>query len=107
MPKLKNYGPGHRYNLWVPERLIPTLEKIENHSKFFQMALEQAYGIMTLAILRERAPDEYTLTGNIEEVAGEYNRKFPLDPLTKQRHDSERIKRQHASNSAGANTELW
>lgn len=108
MPKLKNYGKGRRVNLWVPERLLDRYYSIENHSKFLQTALESAFGIMTFAILKQRAPEQYYEAGKWEEVVDEFNEKFPLDPLTKQRMEhNERVERAQSGDSSQPNPELW
>lgn len=86
MPKLKNYNPGKRINIWMPERSLKILDQIENKSNFFQLALEQAAGIMALAIIKE----EKKLVQNppTTEVIQEFNTKYPLDPLTAKRIDT-------------------
>lgn len=107
MPKLKNYGPGRRVNAWITEKQMPILSQIENQSKFFQLALDNAVGIMAWAIMKERAPHAYYDTEKIEDVVGEYNEKFPLDPLTKKRYENARTDRSDEADSPRADTELW
>lgn len=86
MPKLKNYKPGKRINIWMPERSLKILDQIENKSNFFQMALEQAAGIMAFDIIATEkglTPAEPT-----DEQLRDFNTKYPLDPLTAKRIDT-------------------
>jgi hypothetical protein len=83
MPKLKNYGPGKRINIWIPERHLKTLNQIDNKSQFFQMAIEQAAGIMGLDIIkREKGLKQPGPTPEQIEI---WNKNHPLDPLTARR----------------------
>lgn len=83
MPRLVNYGAGRRVNVWLPEKQLKVWDQIENKSSFVQAALDDAAGIMAFAVLkRERALQERI---SVDDIIGEYNEKFPLDPLTKQR----------------------
>lgn len=83
MPKLVNYRAGKRVNVWLPDKQLKTWNMIENKSAFVQQALDDAAGIMAYAVLkRERALEERI---TIDDIIGQYNETFPLDPLTKQR----------------------
>lgn len=86
MPKLKNYEPGKRINIWIPKRHQKILDQIENKSNFFQMALEQAAGIMAFDIIaKEKGLTPATPTA---EQVQDFNTKYPLDPLTAKRIDT-------------------
>lgn len=106
MPKLKNYKKGQRVNIWIPARLMETWLEIENHSKFVQIAADQAVGVMTWGLMKEKAPDIYSEPNadKLVEVAAEFNKKFPLDPLTKKRMENKDGSRIEARN-AGDHTE--
>jgi hypothetical protein len=80
MPKLKNYGPGRRINIWVPERHLKILADIENKSQFFQMAILQAAGIMAIDIIERERNITHPLP--TPEAIAEWNKNHPLDPLT-------------------------
>lgn len=85
MPTLKNYGPGKRVNVWIPERQLETAEQIENFSNFIQIALDNAADIMAWAILKDVDPKKYNTGREVGDVIDEFNAKYPLDPLTKKR----------------------
>ena len=88
MPKLKHYGPGKRINIWVPERYLKVLDQIENKSQFFQMAIDQAAGIMAIDIIKK----EKQLKQNppTPEAIAQWNTDHPLDPLTAKRIGTEK-----------------
>lgn len=93
-------GPGKRHNIWIPERYAELWAEIENNSKFVQLALDQAAGIIAWGLLKKENPDKYALDETPEpEELKEFNEAFPLDPLTKQRIES-------SPNSANK-PELW
>jgi len=83
MPKLKNYGPGKRINIWMPERHLKILADIENKSQFFQLAVEQAAGIMALDIIKKEKG--LTQAPPTPEQYEQWNKDHPLDPLTAKR----------------------
>lgn len=83
MPKLKNYSSGKRVNIWLPERSLKIADDIENLSKFFQIALEQAAGIMALDIIKKQRGFVQPLPTK-EEIA-RFNADNPLNPLTAKR----------------------
>lgn len=88
MPKLKNYGPGKRVNVWIPEAQLKLWEGIENKSGFVQIALNDAVGIMTWAILKKEEPEKYKRPADqipIQDVLPKFNKAYPLDPLTAKR----------------------
>lgn len=87
MPK-KHYKGGVRVNIWIPERYRSIWEQMENGSKFVQIALDDAVGIMTWAILKQTDPEKYVRPVDkktVEEVAPEFNKRFPHDPITAKR----------------------
>lgn len=107
MPKLKNYGKGKRFNVWIPERQLKLWSEIENHSKFVQIALDQAVGVMTWGLLKDKRPDLYYETRKTEEVIEPYNKAFPVDPLTQKRVENARTERADTDDSPQPHTELW
>jgi len=72
-------------NVWIHPRHVKLWREIENKSGFVNMALDDAIGVMTMAILRKENPEKYTIKKKPEAVLPEFNDKFPLDPLTKKR----------------------
>lgn len=87
MPR-KKYKTGIRVNIWIPQRHRHIWDEIENGSKFVQIALDDAVGIMTWAILKESDPELYQRPVDkipIEEVAPNFNKAFPHDPITAKR----------------------
>jgi hypothetical protein len=83
MPKLKNYQPGKRINIWMPAHHLAILKDIDNKSQFFQLAVEQAAGIMALDIIKkEKGLVQPTPTPEQYET---WNKDHPLDPLTAKR----------------------
>lgn len=76
-----------RIHLWVDPRHEKILDQIENHSKFFELCLDQAAGIMAWALLKAQEPAKYDVIDEIPkpEQAAEYNAAYPLNPLTKRR----------------------
>lgn len=101
MPKLKNYGPGKRINIWIPERQLKLLQEIENHSKFFQLALDNAVGIMSWSIIKKQK--DITERAPTEEEVTEFNKNYPLDELTKKRLGKDKPWQSNSQNKP----ELW
>jgi len=83
MPKLKNYGPGRRVNIWLPEKHDAIASDIENLSQFFQIALEQAAAIMAFDIIKKEK-GLVSPAPTAEQIA-QWNHDHPLDPLTAKR----------------------
>jgi hypothetical protein len=76
---------GKRVNLWIPGKQLETAMQIENISKFFQIALDNAADIMAWAILKEYEPKKYDTGRKTEDVIDEFNKKYPVNPLTAKR----------------------
>ena len=75
---------------------------LENKSKFLQIALDDAIGIMTWALMREKHPEQYKANVKpVDEVVPEFNARFPIDRLSASRKDVS-----WPENSA-KNPELW
>lgn len=89
MPKLKNKRKGKRVNVWLPERHFKIWSMLENKSKFLQIALNDATGVMAWGILHERDPKQFYSPEKIEDTLPEFNKTFPLDPLTQKRKDKQ------------------
>lgn len=85
MPKLKNYGPGKRVNIWIPERQLKVAVQIDNLSNFFQICLDIAPDVMAWAMLRDIDPKKYNTGRQIEEVIEGFNKKYPQNELTQKR----------------------
>lgn len=86
MARPKSSSQGIRVNVWIHPRHVKLYEEIENKSGFFNLALDDAVGIMTMGILRKENPEKYTIkTKKPEDFLPEFNEKFPLDELTKKR----------------------
>lgn len=89
MPKghPKPITEGKRVNVWIPPAQLPMAIQIENLSKFVQIALDNAPDIMAWAILRDVKPEKYHPLHSIDEpdLLDNFNKKYPLDPLTKKR----------------------
>lgn len=87
MPRLKNYGPGRRVSVWIPEKHLKLWDQLENKSKFVSLCLEEAIGIMTFYNLKKLEPGKYDRVKQppLEEVLPEFNANYPLDELTKKR----------------------
>jgi len=83
MPKLKNYGPGRRVNIWLPEKHDAIAADIENLSQFFQIALEQAAAIMAFDIIKKEKG--LVSPAPTPEAIDRWNKDHPLDPLTAKR----------------------
>lgn len=83
MPRLKNYEPGKRINIWLPDKHLQIAKDIDNLSNFFQLALEQAAGIMALDIIKQEKGLKQPLP--TEEQYDRWNKDHPLDPLTAKR----------------------
>jgi len=83
MPKLKNYAPGKRRNIWLPSRHEEIASQIENFSQFVQIALDQAEAIMAFDIIKkEKGLKNKPPT---QEAMDRFNADHPLDPLTQKR----------------------
>lgn len=67
----------------MPERHLAILNQIENKSQFFQMAVEQAAGIMALDIIKKEK--QLQQKPPTPEQVAEWNKNHPLDPLTAKR----------------------
>lgn len=100
MPKLKNYGPGKRVNVWIPERQLKTAVQIENLSNFLQIALDIAPDIMAWAILRDVDPKKYNTGRQLEDVLDDFNKKYPQNELTQKRQGT-------WPNNSPKKPELW
>lgn len=85
MPRLRNYGPGKRVNVWIPEKQLKTAVQIENLSNFIQIALDNAADIMAWAILRNADPKVYKENHKLEDVIEPFNEKYPQNELTQKR----------------------
>lgn len=86
MARPKNSEQGIRVNIWIHPRHVKLYEEIENKSGFFNLALDDAVGIMTMALLRKADPEKYTIkTKKPADYLPEFNQEFPLDELTKKR----------------------
>jgi len=83
MPRLKKYKPGRRVNIWLPDYHDNIAKDIDNLSQFFQLALEQAAGIMALDIIKREKGLQQPLP--TPEQTAEWNKNHPLDPLTAKR----------------------
>ena len=81
---------GKQANIWLSDKSVKIWEQIENKSAFVNLALEDAVGIMTWAILKKQDPKKYHVTEDpFEEVVGEFNEAFPVDPLTAKRQNKQ------------------
>lgn len=101
MPKLKNYGPGKRVNIWLPEKHLKIADDIENLSQFVQIALEQAASIMAFDIIKQAkgitkqdppTPEQYE----------RWNSDHPQNPLT-QKRENEKC----STPTSASKPELW
>ena len=102
MSRPKPSNTGIRANVWIHPRHVKLWKEIENKGGFVNMALDDAIGVMTMAILRKENPEKYTIkTKTAEDYLPEFNEKFPLDPLTKKR-----LNKQWPANSPRTQ-ELW
>lgn len=61
--------------------------QLENLSKFVQIALSEAVGVMQFALMKEARPDIYYDVNKFEDLIDEYNAAYPADPLTKARKE--------------------
>ena len=78
---------------------------LENNSAFVQLCLDNAVDIMTWAILKKERPDLYKGTGDgktPEEVIPQFNKYYPLDPLT-----AKRIGKETWPQNSPSKQELW
>lgn len=101
MPSQHSKGPGRRVNVWIPERHLALWDELENKSQFVQIALDDATGLMAFAIIKEAKG--IVRPKPTQEQIGEFNEKFPLDPLTAKRLGKEK---QWPKNSP-KKPELW
>lgn len=101
--KRKKIGKGRRISAYIPAKLLATWDDIDNKSNFIQIALEDAVGIMTWAIMRENNPEKFHKNDKpIETVLPEFNKKFPLDPLT-----ANRLGKESWPKTSQSEQELW
>lgn len=98
MPK-KIFSEGRRVNVWIPPKQLETAEQIDNLSQFIQIALDNAPDIMAWAILREVQPEKYESGKKLEDVVDEFNKKYPLDPLTAKRLNKNGTRTQSGNDS--------
>ena len=85
MPK-SNKPTGRRVNIWLSGESLRVWNMLDNGSGFVRIALEDAVGIMTWAILKKQDPEKYhTKEVPIEDVLGTFNQEFPLNELTSKR----------------------
>jgi hypothetical protein len=99
VPRLKNYGPGKRVNVWLPEKHLKIARDLDNLSNFFQLSLEQAAGIMALDIIKQEKGLKQELP--TQEEIDRWNKDHPQNPLTQKRD-----KECNTPNSA-SKPELW
>jgi hypothetical protein len=93
MPRPKRYEDGSRVSVWIPKRYRKVWDEIENKSAFVQLTLDDIVGIMTWAILKKEDPAKYHTSIDekpIAEVLPDFNRLYPLDPLTQKRIDKQK-----------------
>lgn len=84
MPRPKPNKAGRRVNIWLPPESDKIAVQIDNLSAFFQLALEQASGIMAFDIIqREAKLKKHELP--TQEAIDRFNHDNPLDPLTAKR----------------------
>jgi hypothetical protein len=83
MPKLKNYKPGKRVNIWLPSKYFKLVSQLDNFSKFVQISLDQAEGVIAFDIIKKRKG--YQNKPPTQEALDEFNALHPLDPLTQKR----------------------
>lgn len=88
MPKLKNYEPGKRVNIWIPDKQLKTAVQIDNLSSFFQLCLDNAADIMAWDILKQADPEQYKNQHELGDVVGEFNKQNPQNELTQRRQGS-------------------
>lgn len=94
---------GRRVNIWLSGESLEVWEQLENRSAFVRMALQDAVGIMTWAILKQKEPEKYKIKERpIEEVVEEFNDTFPTDPLT-----AKRLGRETWQKNSPNKPELW
>lgn len=96
-PKKNDSDKIFATHISLPKRYKPIIAEIENFSKFVQIALDQAAGIMAWDLIKKEKG--YKDTEKLDDVKDEYNRAHPLNDLTKQR-----IK---PSESSPKTPELW
>ena len=109
MTKPKNKtAKGKRINIWLAGEELKRWEQIENKSKFVQLCLRDVVGIMTWAILIEEHPEKYRKnTKPMEEVLPEYNKKFPLNQMTKTRLKIKTSETDTWQDNSPSEQELW
>lgn len=76
---------GKRVNVYIPGKQMETAVQIDNLSKFFQICLDNAADIMAWAILNNVDPEKYKPFKELDDVVDDFNRRYPLDPLTQKR----------------------
>jgi hypothetical protein len=80
-------GKGKKVVVWLTPDVVDIYHQIENKSAFFQIALREAVGVMTWALMKEAEPEKYYNTVKLEDVIDDYNVAHPVDPLTKARQE--------------------
>lgn len=85
MPRKKPIVEGKRVNIWVPPAQLQMAEDIENLSRFFQLCLDNATEFMAWFILKEIDPKKFRNMREYDGVVKDFNKKYPLDPLTAKR----------------------
>jgi hypothetical protein len=103
---------GKNVNLWIRSENFETYKMIENKSRFFQIALDEAVGIMTWALLKKKDPKKYYDTHRpLEEVASEFNDWFPAERMTKIRmekaKEKERVDKEKWHKTSAPKQDLW
>jgi len=94
---------GKRVNIWLSGESLVVWEQLENRSGFVRMALQDAVGIMTWAILKKQEPEKYKVQERpIEEVTKEFNQEFPVDQLT-----AKRLGKEKWQENSAKKPELW
>lgn len=68
----------------MPDKYLRDWKQIENKSNFVQLAMDQQVGIMQWAMMRERLKYPANPVPTEAQIA-DFNKVFPLDPLTKTR----------------------
>lgn len=84
MPRKKKLT-AKRVNIYLDPEPLEMAVQIENLSKFVQLCLLIAPDIMAWAMLQEYDPTVYKGVAPNKELTKEYNKKYPLDPLTAKR----------------------
>lgn len=85
----------------MPPDVEEIYDSLDNKSAFLRMALKQAAGIITWALMQQQDPEKYALdeTPTAEEIAA-FNKVFPADKLTQ-------AKREKSSQTLANKPDLW